>query len=166
MPVRYLWVTYARFTCMSFFECFSVTVSAIYCLNPKLRLCFVQNWVLLYINENENRSALPIRSDKFTFLCLSFRHLVQNKQIVKVLWISTHQTLLRGKTRRFQGFFMKVIEYRIAKIFIIVVDDCIITIHKVITCDSTLMKQSLTVRVLSKCNKFLLLKRKEPLLRH
>ena len=41
-----------------------------------------------------------------TFLCLSLRHLVQNKQIVKVLWISTHQLLLRGKTRRFQGFFM------------------------------------------------------------
>ena len=31
--------------------------SAIYCFNPKLRLCFVRNWVLLYINENENRSA-------------------------------------------------------------------------------------------------------------
>ena len=37
---------------------------------------------------------------------LSFGHLVQNKQIVKVLWISTHQTLLRGETRRLQGFFM------------------------------------------------------------
>ena len=71
--------TYARFTCMSYFECFNVTVLAIYCL---------------------------IRSDKFTFLCLSFRHLVQNKQIVKVLWISTHQTLLRAKNRRFQRFFM------------------------------------------------------------
>ena len=70
---------------MSYLECFSVTVSAMYCLNAKLRLCFVQNWVLLYINKNDNRSAQLIRSNKFTFLCLSFRRLVQNKQIVKVL---------------------------------------------------------------------------------
>ena len=40
---------------------------------------------------------------------------------------------------------MKVVEYRIAKIFIIVVNGCIIIIHEVITCDSTLMKQSLTL---------------------
>ena len=40
---------------------------------------------------------------------------------------------------------MKVVEYRIAKIFIIVVDVCIIIIYEFITCDSTLMKQSLTV---------------------
>ena len=40
---------------------------------------------------------------------------------------------------------MKVVEYRIAKIFIIVVDGCIVIIHEVITCDSTLMKQSLTL---------------------
>ena len=62
---------------------------------------------------------------------------------------------------------MKVVEYRIAKIFIIVVDGCIITIHEVITCDSTLMKQSLTLTTLfEECYEFLLLKRKEPLLRH
>ena len=40
---------------------------------------------------------------------------------------------------------MKVVEYRIANIFIIVVDGCIIIIQEVITCDSTLMKQSLTL---------------------
>ena len=40
---------------------------------------------------------------------------------------------------------MKLVEYRIAKIFIIVVDDYIIIIHEVITRDSTLMKQSLTL---------------------
>ena len=45
------------FTCMSYFECFSVTVSATYCLNPKLRLCFCAKLGMLYINENENRSA-------------------------------------------------------------------------------------------------------------
>ena len=43
---------------MSYFECFSATVSTIYCFNPELRLCFVRNWVLLYINENENRMLL------------------------------------------------------------------------------------------------------------
>ena len=40
---------------------------------------------------------------------------------------------------------MKVVEYRIAKISIIVVHGCIIIIHEVITCDSTLMKQYLTL---------------------
>ena len=40
---------------------------------------------------------------------------------------------------------MKLVKNRIAKIFIIFVDGCIITIHEVITCDSTLMKQSLTL---------------------
>ena len=40
---------------------------------------------------------------------------------------------------------MEVVEYRIAKIFIIVVDGCIIIIHEVITGDSTLMKQSLSL---------------------
>ena len=40
---------------------------------------------------------------------------------------------------------MKVVEYRIAVIFINVVDGCIIIIQEVITCDSTLIKQSLTL---------------------
>ena len=40
---------------------------------------------------------------------------------------------------------MKVVEYRIAKIFIIVVDGYIIIIREVIMCNSTLMKQSLTL---------------------
>ena len=39
---------------------------------------------------------------------------------------------------------MKVVEYWIAKIFIVVVDGAII-IHEVIACNSTLMKQSLTL---------------------
>ena len=38
-----------------YFEWSSVTVSTIYCFNPKLRLFFVRNWVLLYINENGKR---------------------------------------------------------------------------------------------------------------
>ena len=37
---------------MSYFECFIVTVPRIYSFNPKFRLFFVRNWLLLYINEN------------------------------------------------------------------------------------------------------------------
>ena len=37
------------------------------------------------------------------------------------------------------------VEYRIAEIFINVVDGCIIIIHELITCDSALMKQYLTL---------------------
>ena len=37
---------------------------------------------------------------------------------------------------------MKVVEYRIANIFTIVVDGCIIIIHEVITCDSNLMSNN------------------------
>ena len=90
------------------FWCFSATVSTIYCFHPKFRLFVVRNWILLYIKKNAKRCAQMSRSSyyRFTFLGLSFGHLVQNKQIVNVLWISTHQTLLRGKTRWFQGLFM------------------------------------------------------------
>ena len=45
----------------------------------------------------------------FTFLYLSFRHLVQIKQIVKVQWISTHQTLLRRKF----GVSLEIVAHRI-----------------------------------------------------
>ena len=60
---------------------------SVFLFNPKLRLFFVRNWVLLYISENANRCAQLSRSSyyRFTFLRLSFRYLVQNKQIVKVL---------------------------------------------------------------------------------
>ena len=106
--VSLYFLTWARLTCTSYFECFSVNVSTIYCFNPKFRLFVVRNWVLLYFNDNAKRWAWLSRSSyyRFTFLNLSFEHLVQNKQIVKVLCISTHQTLLRGKTKKFQGFFM------------------------------------------------------------
>ena len=90
------------------FWCFSATVSTIYCFHPKFRLFVARNWILLYIEKNAKRCAQMSRSSyyRFTFLGLSFGHLVQNIQIVNVLWISTHQTLLRGKTRWFQGLFM------------------------------------------------------------
>ena len=77
---------------------------------------------MLYINEKANSRAQLSRSlnYRFTFLCLSFQHLLPNKQIVTVLWISTHQTLLRGKTQRFKvsSWFlkiMKLIKYQIAQ---------------------------------------------------
>ena len=65
---------------------------------------FVRNWVLPYINGNVQmrRSSCYI----FTFLYLSLLHLVQVKQIVKVKYISTHQTLIRRKTLRFPRSFL------------------------------------------------------------
>ena len=56
---------------------------------------------------------------RFTFLCLSFRHLVQNKQIVKVLWIWTHQSCLEGcKSFKVSLWFLKItkfVKHRIAE---------------------------------------------------
>ena len=44
---------------------------------------------------------------------------------------------------------MKVVEYRIPKIFIIVVDGCIITIHEFIMCNETVFNSDhLILRVL------------------
>ena len=105
--VSLYFLTQARLTCTSYFECFSVNVSTIYCFNPKFRLFFVRNLVS-YVKEKAKRWAQLSRSSyyRFTFLSLSFENLVQNKQIVQALCISTHQTLLRGKTQKFPSFFM------------------------------------------------------------
>ena len=106
---------------MSYFECFSVTVSTIYCSSPELSLFSLRNWVSLYIIENENRCAQLSRSSfyRFTFLCLSFRHLLQNKQTVKVPWISIHQTFEERRAGfKVSSWFlkiMKLVEHRIAK---------------------------------------------------
>ena len=57
---------------------------------------------------------------------------------------------------------MKVVEYRIAKVFIIVMDGCILTIHEVITTyfnETVFNSDHLTLR---DCYEFLPLKRKEP----
>ena len=40
-------ITQARLAHMSYFECFNLTISTIYCFYPKSRLFFVGNWVLL-----------------------------------------------------------------------------------------------------------------------
>ena len=53
-------------------------------------------------NAQLNRSSSYI----FTSFCLSLLHLVQVKQIVKVKYISTHQTLIRRKTLRFPRSFL------------------------------------------------------------
>ena len=75
---------------------------------------------------------------------------MQNKQIVTAYEYQLTKRCLEGRLEGFKvsSWFlkiMKVIEYQIAKIFIVVVDGCIITIHEFITCDSTLVKQSLTL---------------------
>ena len=102
---------------MSYFQCFSVTVSTIYCFNPTLRLCFVRNWALLYINGNANHCALLSRSSyyRFTFLCVS----LQNKKLLKSY---EYQLVKRWFSGRLEGFkvslwflkIVKLVEYRIA----------------------------------------------------
>ena len=62
---------------MSYFECFSVTVTTIFCLNPKLRLYF--GYCCTLMKTRISRSSYY----RFTFLCLTFGNLVQNNQIVK-----------------------------------------------------------------------------------
>ena len=107
---------------MSYFECFSVTVWTIFCFNPKLRLFFVRNWILLYINENANRYAKLTRSSyyRFTFLCLSFENLVQNNRILlKYYGYQVTRRCLEGRLEglKISSWFMKLVEYRIAKKF-------------------------------------------------
>ena len=71
---------------MNYFEYFSVTVPRIYSFHPKFRLLFGAKLVLLYMNENAKSYAQLSRSScyRLGFLCLSFRHLLKTKQIVKV----------------------------------------------------------------------------------
>ena len=81
-------------------------------------------------------------------------------KINKLLKYYEYQLTKRCLEGRLEGFkvsswflkIMKLIEYRMLRnvtIFIIVVDGCIIIIHEVVTCDSTLMKQSLTLTIKS-----------------
>ena len=100
---------------MSYFEFFSVTLmlrcnltksdeSTFFILN--VDLAFVRNWVLRFINENTKRSAESILKLHIHFP-LSFPVTSgQVKQIVKVKYISTHQTLIRRKTLRFPRRFL------------------------------------------------------------
>ena len=76
----------------------------IYVFRPKCRLGFCAK---LSIAVNKwKRETLSCVDPHATFLCLSLLHLVQFKQIVKVKYMSTHQTLIRGKTLRFPRSFL------------------------------------------------------------
>ena len=135
---------------MSYFECFGVTVWASYCLNPKLRLCFVRNWVFCTLMKT--RTEADNCFDLINSLFFVFPSDIWCK-INNLLKYYEYQLTKRCLEGRLEGFkvsswflkIMKVVQYRTAKSFIIVVDGCIIIIHEFITCNSTLMKQSLTL---------------------
>ena len=124
-----------------FWMLYSVTVSAICCRNPKLRLRFVWNWVLLH-TLMKMRIAVHSWFDLTNSLFFVFPSDIWCK-INKLLKYYECQLTKHCLERRLEGFkvlkIMKVVEYRIAEIFIIVVDGCIIIIHEVITCDCTLI---------------------------
>ena len=102
----------------------------------------MRNWVSLYIIET--RTAAHGRFDLMNSLFFVFPSDIWCK-INKLLKKYEYQHTKCCLEGRLEGFkvspwflkIMKVVEYLIAKIFII--------IHEVITCDSTLMKQSLTL---------------------
>ena len=96
---------------MSYFECFSVTVLTIHCSNPKFRPFFCAKLGIAVHKKNANRSEQLSRSS-YTFLCLSFRHLFKNKQIVKNY---EQQLTKRSLEGRFEGFkvsswFLKIMK--------------------------------------------------------
>ena len=115
---------------MSYFECFGVTVWASYCLNPKLRLCFVRNWVFCTLMKT--RTEADNCFDLINSLFFVFPSDIWCK-INKLLKYYEYQLTKRCLEGRLEGFkvsswFLKimVVEYLIAKIFVIVVDGCII----------------------------------------
>ena len=115
---------------MSYFECFGVTVWASYCLNPKLRLCFVRNWV--FCTFMKTRTEADNCFDLINSLFFVFPSDIWCK-INKLLKYYEYQLTKRCLEGRLEGFkvsswFLKimVVEYLIAKIFVIVVDGCII----------------------------------------
>ena len=119
---------------MSYFECFGVTVWASYCLNPKLRLCFVRNWVFCTLMKT--RIEADNCFDLINSLFFVFPSDIWCK-INKLLKYYEYQLTKRCLEGRLEGFkvsswflkIMKVDEYLIAKIFVIVVDGCNIIIH-------------------------------------
>ena len=135
---------------MSFFECFSVTVSTVLILNEGSVLCEIGHCCTLM----KTRTAAHSRFDLINLLFFVFPSDIWCK-INKLLKYYEYQLTKRCLEGRLEGLkvsswflkIMKVVEYRIAKIFTIVIDGCIITIHELITCDSTLMKQSLTLAI-------------------
>ena len=110
---------------MSYFECSSVTVLAIYCLNPKLRLRFVRNWVLV-CTLMKMRTAAHSWFDLTNSLFFVFPSDIWCKINNQLKKYYEYQLTKRCLERRLEGFkvlkIMKVVKYRIAKIFIIVVE--------------------------------------------
>ena len=111
---------------MSYFECFSVTVWTISCFNPKLRLFFVRNWILLYINENANRYAQLTRSDPHTidslFCIFPSEIWCKITKLLKYYGYQLTKCCLEGRLEglKISSWFlkiMKLVEYRIAKTF-------------------------------------------------
>ena len=137
---------------MSYFECFSVTVSTIYCLNPKLRLCFVGG-IGYCCTLMKTWTAAPCWFDPHTIDSLFFvfpsRMWCKINKLLKYYEYQLTKSCLRGRIEGFKvsSFFlriMKFVEYRIAKKY----HDyhhcfrwLIIAIHEIVTCDSTSMKE-------------------------
>ena len=110
---------------MSYFECFSVTVWTISCFNPKLRLFFVRNWILLYIDEREPlRTANSIRSsyNRLTFCIFPSEIWCKITKLLKYYGYQLTKCCLEGRLEslKISSWFlkiMKLVEYRIAKTF-------------------------------------------------
>ena len=102
---------------MSYFECFGVTVWASYCLNPKLRLCFVRNWVFCTLMKT--RTEADNCFDLINSLFFVFPSDIWCK-INKLLKYYEYQLTKRCLEGRLEGFkvsswflkIMKVVEYR------------------------------------------------------
>ena len=109
--------------CRSYFECFSVTAAAIYCFNPKLRLCFVWNWILLTLMKTRtaaHRSFVPHTTDSFFYVFPSAIWCKVNKLLMCYKY-QLSKCCLEGILEGFtvsSSFLkmMKLIEDRIAKI--------------------------------------------------
>ena len=104
-----------------------------YLFHPKYRLFFVQNWVLLYMSENTKCSAKSILM-LYIHFPLPFHDTSIAYQLTK-RW-------LEGKLEGFFSFLRKcgssnTKQLQNIRIFIIVVDGCIILIHEVFMCNSS-----------------------------
>ena len=116
---------YKHVTYMSYFDCYSLTVSTIYCFSPTLRLFFARNWVLLFINENANRYAQLSHSSYYRFsffvflsdICCKINKLFQHfeYQLTKRCFMQLQGRLEGFKISSWFLKIMKLIEYRIAK---------------------------------------------------
>ena len=136
---------------MSYFECFSVTVSTIYCLNPKLRLCF-EGGIGYCCTLMKMWTAAPCWFDPHTIDSLFFvfpsRMWCKINKLLKYYEYQLTKSCLGGRIEGFKVsslflIIMKFVEYRIAKKYHNF-HHCfrwlIITIHEIVTCDSTSMK--------------------------